>query len=168
VKARLALRAVMWTLMLLATLPAPMAIVVFPLQPSPKGEAERPKTEAAEPVAFGPTISNMTPRPVSSPPGMVWISGGEFAMGALDPPSFDEVGMNAAADARPIHRVYVDGFWMDKTDVTNEEFARFVKATGYVTVAERKPRREDFPGAPPENRDGWFHGHQASAGPAPT
>lgn len=55
------------------------------------------------------------------------------------------------ADARPIHRVYVDGFWMDKTDVTNEQFAKFVKATGYVTVAERKPRAEDFPGAPPEN-----------------
>src|SRR5262249_39052120 len=45
----------------------------------------------------------------------------------------------------------VDGFWMDKTDVTNEQFAKFVKATGYVTVAERKPRAEDFPGAPPEN-----------------
>jgi formylglycine-generating enzyme len=47
--------------------------------------------------------------------------------------------------------VYVDGFWMDKTDVTNEEFEKFVRATGYVTVAERKPRAEDFPGAPAEN-----------------
>jgi formylglycine-generating enzyme required for sulfatase activity len=45
----------------------------------------------------------------------------------------------------------VDGFWMDATDVTNDDFAAFVKATGYVTVAERKPRAEDFPGAPPEN-----------------
>lgn len=54
-------------------------------------------------------------------------------------------------DARPIHRVYVDGFWMDRTEVTNEQFALFVKATGYVTVAERKPRAEDYPGAPPEN-----------------
>jgi formylglycine-generating enzyme required for sulfatase activity len=42
----------------------------------------------------------------------------------------------------------VDGFWMDQTEVTNEQFARFVKATGYVTVAERTPRAEDFPGAP--------------------
>ena len=40
---------------------------------------------------------------------------------------------------------------MDATEVTNEQFAAFVKATGYVTVAERKPRAEDFPGAPPEN-----------------
>src|SRR4029079_3507160 len=44
-----------------------------------------------------------------------------------------------------------DGFWMDTTDVTNADFARFVNDTGYVTVAERTPRAEDFPGAPPEN-----------------
>jgi formylglycine-generating enzyme required for sulfatase activity len=82
---------------------------------------------------------------------MVWIPGGEFSMGANDPPDMDEVGMKATEDARPIHRVYVDGFFMDKTDVTNDQFAKFVKATGYVTVAERKPKAEDFPGAPPEN-----------------
>ena len=63
----------------------------------------------------------------------------------------NEVGMQGPRDARPIHRVRVDGFFMDKTDVTNSEFAEFVKATGYVTVAERKPRAEDFPGAPAEN-----------------
>jgi len=54
-------------------------------------------------------------------------------------------------DARPFHRVAIDGFWMDQTEVTNEEFARFVKATGYVTVAERTPDAKDFPGVPPEN-----------------
>jgi sulfatase modifying factor 1 len=53
-------------------------------------------------------------------------------------------------DARPVHRVYVDGFWMDKTVVTNAQFAAFVKATGYVTIAEQTPKAEDFPGAPPE------------------
>jgi len=72
-------------------------------------------------------------------------------MGANDPPDINDVGMKATLDARPIHRVYVDGFYMDKTDVTNAEFAKFVKATSYVTVAERTPRAEDFPGAPPEN-----------------
>jgi formylglycine-generating enzyme required for sulfatase activity len=82
---------------------------------------------------------------------MAWIPGGEFSMGANDPPDMDDVGMKATLDARPIHRVYVDGFYMDKTDVTNAQFARFVKATGYVTVAERTPRAEDFPGAPSEN-----------------
>ncbi len=102
-------------------------------------------------ASFGPTIPNRAISPRTAPPGMVWISGGEFSMGAHDPPDMDEVGMKATKDARPIHRVYVDGFFMDKTDVTNAEFAKFVKATGYVTVAERKPRAEDFPGAPPEN-----------------
>ena len=72
-------------------------------------------------------------------------------MGAQDPQDMrDVVGMQATTDSRPVHRVFVDGFWMDATEVTNEQFARFVKATGYVTVAEQTPRAEDFPGAPPE------------------
>jgi len=100
---------------------------------------------------FGPTVPNSGPPPVNVPKGMAWIPGGEFSMGAADPPDKDEVGMKATEDSRPVHRVYVDGFFMDKTDVTNAEFAKFVKATGYVTVAERKPKAEDFPGAPPEN-----------------
>ncbi len=102
-------------------------------------------------VSFGPTVANSAAPPASAPTGMVWIPGGEFSMGAQNPPDMDEVGMKATVDSRPIHRVYVDGFFMDKTDVTNAEFEKFVKATGYVTVAERKPRAEDYPGAPPEN-----------------
>src|SRR5258708_5563091 len=67
----------------------------------------------------------------SSPPkGMVWIPPGRFRMGSPH---------EAFTDARPIHSVGLDGFWMDATPVTNGEFARFVQATGYVTVAERKP-----------------------------
>ena len=73
-------------------------------------------------------------------------------MGAQDPPDMnDTVGMQATTDSRPVHRVYVDGFWMDATEVTNEQFAAFVKATGYVTVAERTPRPEDFPTASPQD-----------------
>jgi formylglycine-generating enzyme required for sulfatase activity len=60
---------------------------------------------------------------------MAWIPGGEFSMGAQDPPGMDDVGMKATIDSRPVHRVYVDGFFMDKTDVTNAEFEKFVKAT---------------------------------------
>ena len=83
---------------------------------------------------------------------MVWIPGGEFSMGAQDPPDMnDKVGMQATTDSRPVHRVFVDDFWMDATEVTNEQFAEFVKATGYVTVAEQTPRAEDYPDAPPEN-----------------
>ncbi|MGC1448686.1 MAG: formylglycine-generating enzyme family protein [Candidatus Sulfotelmatobacter sp.] len=144
----------LWILIALPVISASVAVVVlrpWPLSPPGTAEAGPPITDAAEAAAFGPTIPNATPGPGPSPRGMVWISGGEFAMGAMDPPSADQVGMSVAADARPIHRVYVDGFWMDETDVTNDEFARFVKATGYVTIAERKPRPEDFPGAPPEN-----------------
>jgi len=100
---------------------------------------------------FIPTIPNTTPAPDSAPDGMAWIPGGEFSMGVQNAPDMNEVGMQATTDSQPIHRAYVDGFWMDKTDVTNEEFAKFAKSTGYVTVAERKPRAEDFPGAPPEN-----------------
>jgi formylglycine-generating enzyme required for sulfatase activity len=102
---------------------------------------------------FGPTVANPAAAPGAAPEGMVWIPGGEFSMGAADPQGQDAnvVGMQATGDSRPIHRVRVHGFWMDKTEVTNREFAKFVKATGYATVAERVPRAEDFPGAPPEN-----------------
>jgi formylglycine-generating enzyme required for sulfatase activity len=102
-------------------------------------------------AAFEPTVPNHAGPPDKTPEGMTWIPGGEFSMGANDPPDMDDVGMKATTDGRPIHRVYVDGFFMDKTDVTNAEFAKFVKATNYVTVAERKPRQEDYPNAPPEN-----------------
>jgi formylglycine-generating enzyme required for sulfatase activity len=102
-------------------------------------------------VPFQPTVENAkTPRG-EQPPGMVWVPGGEFSMGAVELPGMNMVGMQATTDSRPIHRVYVDGFWMDTSEVTNEQFAKFVEATRYVTIAERTPRAEDFPGAPPEN-----------------
>ena len=106
---------------------------------------------ASGPV-FGPTVASKAGPPGPAPEGMVWIPGGEFSMGAQDPTDkSDRVGMQATEDSRPIHRVYVTGFWIDRTEVTNRQFARFANETGYVTVAERKPRAEDFPGAPPEN-----------------
>jgi formylglycine-generating enzyme required for sulfatase activity len=115
-----------------------------------------PPTAAAVPaatVAFAPTAANAAVPREAAPAGMVWIPGGEFSMGAADPTGADrnDVGMNATTDSRPIHRVYVDGFFMDRTDVTNAQFAAFVNATGYVTIAERTPRAEDFPTAPREN-----------------
>ncbi|QDU82307.1 Serine/threonine-protein kinase pkn1 [Polystyrenella longa] len=80
--------------------------------------------------------------PGDAPPGMVWIPGGEFTMGIED---------RRFRDTTPLHKVKVDGFWIDKTEVTNAQFKEFVDATDYVTVAERKPTQEEFPGAPPEN-----------------
>jgi len=72
--------------------------------------------------------------------GMVWIPGGTFLMGSD----------RHYPEERPAHRVSVDGFWMDAHAVTNDEFARFVAATGYVTLAERTPDPADYPGAKPE------------------
>jgi len=102
--------------------------------------------------AFLPTIENKTLPLDPAPKGMVWIPGGEFSMGSEIPSEgvCTMATMIAVEDAKPIHRVYVDGFWIDKTVVTNEEFEKFVKATGYKTVAEITPSKEDFPNAPPE------------------
>lgn len=97
---------------------------------------------------FLPTVMNHGEPNGAVPSGMAWVPGGTFSMGSEDPQGMAGGGHESMGDARPIHRVYVDGFWMDKTDVTNAEFARFIKATGYITVAERKPRSEDFPGVP--------------------
>lgn len=107
-------------------------------------------TTADIPAPFAPTIENKSPAPCPAPAGMVWIPGGEFSMGKTDPTRELCGGNDPMSDARPVHRVYVDGFWMDATEVTNAQFAGFVAATGYVTVAERKPRAEDYPGVPPE------------------
>jgi formylglycine-generating enzyme len=73
-------------------------------------------------------------------PDMVWIPGGTFLMGSND----------FYPDERPTHEVAVNGFWIDPYEVTNENFARFVEETGYVTTAEIAPRAEDYPGAKPE------------------
>jgi len=100
---------------------------------------------------FAPTVPNTTPAPATAPAGMVWIPGGEFTMGSPDPRACLCGGHDPMPDARPLHRVYVDGFFMDATEVTNEQFEKFVKATGYVTIAEQTPKAEDFPGAPAEN-----------------
>ena len=63
------------------------------------------------------------------PPGMVWVPGGEFTMGSDAP--------YASRAEGPVHRVRVDGFWMDETDVTNAQFRAFVAATGFATTAEK-------------------------------
>jgi formylglycine-generating enzyme len=102
---------------------------------------------------FGPTIPNKNPPPGPAPEGMVWIPGGEYSMGCTVPDEgiCTRATIASTKDAQPIHRVYVDGFWMDTNDVTNAKFEEFVKATGYKTVAEIAPTKEQFPTAPPEN-----------------
>ena len=68
--------------------------------------------------------------------GMRWIPGGTFAMGSED----------FYPEERPVHRVSVDGFWMDEHPVTAAEFRRFVRETKYVTVAERPLDPDAVPG----------------------
>ena len=139
-------RSVPWIL-IIGTL---LLVLVSWMLHSPSADASNALASSGAP-AFQPTVTNAANAPESIPAGMVWIPGGEFSMGANDPPDKDDVGMRATVDARPIHRVYVDGFYMDRTDITNAQFAEFVQATGYVTIAERTPTAEEFPGAPPEN-----------------
>ena len=87
--------------------------------------------------------SHSEPTPPTEPPddGMIWIPGGTFTMGseAFYP------------EEAPTREVTVDGFWMDETPVTNADFAEFVEATGYTTIAERKPDPDDYPGADPDD-----------------
>ena len=82
-------------------------------------------------------------RPSTATPAaadMLWIPGGTFAMGSE----------KHYPEERPIHRVTVDGFWLDRTPVTNERFARFVAETGHTTFAEIPPNPDDYPGALPD------------------
>jgi formylglycine-generating enzyme required for sulfatase activity len=126
-------------------------VALLKYRSSPSAPAGLGGREAALASTFAPTISNTTPAPKPAPSGMVWIPGGEFSMGS-DAASEPLCGLpGITRDALPIHRVYVDGFWMDATEVINEQFEKFVKATGYVTVAEQKPTKAEFPTAPPEN-----------------
>jgi formylglycine-generating enzyme required for sulfatase activity len=96
---------------------------------------------APETVADGAAqaVISHEPPPGPAPEGMVWVPGGTFWMGCTG---------CAMPDALPVHLVTVAGFWMDRTPVTNAQFERFVRATGYVTVAERPLNPADFPGVP--------------------
>ncbi len=73
------------------------------------------------------------------PPGMIFIPGGTFRMGSD----------KHYPEEAPVHRVTVDGFFIDRTPVTNRQFKDFVKATGHVTFAEIPPDPKDYPGALP-------------------
>ena len=87
------------------------------------------------------SAGRLTLEPPGTPPspGMTWVPGGEYLMGseAFYP------------EERPVHRVAVDGFWMDTRPVTAATFRRFIRETGYTTVAERPLDPDDYPDADP-------------------
>lgn len=108
---------------------------------------------SAEPDRDGPLVGDASSQSSDERPtraGLidaeeVWIPGGAFSMGSNDP--------LARPDEQPVHRVRVSGFWIDRTEVTNRQYDAFVRATGYVTVAERPVVWEDLaaqlpPGTP--------------------
>ena len=81
-------------------------------------------------AVMGPPV-----RPVTAPPSdMIWIEGGTFRMGSD----------RHYPEEAPVHRVTVDGFWIDRTPVTNRQFKEFVRATGHVTFAEIAPDPEEL------------------------
>jgi formylglycine-generating enzyme required for sulfatase activity len=100
------------------------------------GQPGLPKPEAA---ASTERTTCPLPPSTSPHPGMLWVPAGSFAFG-------DTV----YREETPVRPATVQGFWMDRTEVTNAEFARFVQATGYVTTAERPVDAKLHPGLPQE------------------
>ncbi len=95
----------------------------------------------------GPAMpSNVKPNTLATddhlgdPDAMRWIDRGTFAMGSED----------FYPEERPVHRVSLDGFWIDERPVTAADYRRFVRASGYVTVAERPLDPDEYPDADPD------------------
>ncbi|MDE0821110.1 MAG: SUMF1/EgtB/PvdO family nonheme iron enzyme, partial [Opitutales bacterium] len=99
-------------------------------KPKEDGEVSGPKV---------PLVTVPSAKIELSRESIVWIPPGTF-----------EMGSEKNQDEQPIHKVKLDGFWIGKHEVTNEEFTAFAKDSGYETIAERKPSPEDFPQIPPE------------------
>jgi len=134
---------------------AAFAVTKYSGQSSSRSEVPDPVAADRTSVApgkrqFGPTQLNDAGPAGDALPGMVWIPGGEFTMGTNS-----ELGW---PDEKPAHRVQVDGFWIDSTEVTNARFREFVEGTGYVTTAEKPPDLDEImsqvePGTAPPTKE---------------
>lgn len=109
-----------------------------------KGAQDAGKAPSTAATQFTVSHQNWPKKPY--PPGMVWIPAAEFSMGGSGGPT--------RKDEFPVHKVRLNGFWMDETEVTNAQFKKFVQATGYVTTAEKKPEwaelKKQLPPGTPE------------------
>ena len=107
---------------------------------------------------FATTKTGLAQTTERSPEGMVYIPGGTFRMGSD----------RHYPEEAPVHRVTVDGFWMDRTPVTNRQFREFINATGYATFAELVPNAKIIPVRCPyaQGRLTGVHATQGSFGPA--
>jgi len=108
----------------------PICLIILTLVLSCKPNTDQTKEQTENTKTSKQT--NPKKVPLKAPDGMVWIPGGEFVQGAVPNDNM------AMAHERPSHPVRVDGFFMDKHEVTNAQFAKFVEETGYITVAERE------------------------------
>jgi formylglycine-generating enzyme required for sulfatase activity len=104
---------------------------------SSAAESTRASERLCAPYSGIPVARDAEP---SRTAGMVWIPGGAFRMGSN----------SHYPEERPLRYAKVSGFWIDRHEVTNAQFARFVAATGYRTVAERGLSAKDYPDLPPE------------------
>jgi formylglycine-generating enzyme required for sulfatase activity/serine/threonine protein kinase len=151
-----------------AAVATPPTVTATP-QPSPTAAVAAVLPTVASPTATLPTVATVTATPQPSPTAtavatptviklrvweadgaeMVFVPAGEFVMGS------EELG----DDERPVHQVYLDEFWIDRYEVTNERFARFVDATGYRTEAETRGRGWLWKGSESEEVEGadWRH-----------
>ena len=120
---------ILLTLMLLLTSCASQAPIS--LLSTPTGQPQHAATEIVTSM-HGVRDTQFSPKDQMV---MVFVPAGEFEMGGY---------VDGASDTMPAHTVYLDGFWMDQTEVTNEMFATFVESTGYVTDAETFGSSNDF------------------------
>src|SRR5262245_5652674 len=113
-----------------------------PLRQPPATAAQQEGRQMNLPASSPGSDATSLPRPPGEAPStdMLRIPGAMFRMGSD----------RRYPEERPVHRVAVDGFGIDRTPVTNVRFARFAEATGYTTFAEITPRGEDYPGALPD------------------
>jgi formylglycine-generating enzyme required for sulfatase activity len=96
-------------------------------------------------------LTTELPEDAIVPENMVWIPGGSFMQGASD---IDEMAMY---HEKPAHKVAVDGFFMDETEVTNAQFSKFINETNYITIAEREidwdEMKKQLPAGTPKPHD---------------
>jgi formylglycine-generating enzyme required for sulfatase activity len=145
------MRQILVPLISLAAASAFLAAVLWwqlpPSQDVDRGAAATAHSTSASEQSDDPGRSDRAselPPPSANPRtgSMVWIPAGEFVMGAEQ----------TLPDEFPPHTVRLDGFWMDPTEVTNRQFDEFVRATGYVTIAEKPPTLSGIqPGSALEN-----------------
>lgn len=106
-------------------------------------------------------VAERAERNVMAAPGMVWVPGGKYLRGSRD---MNALHRQQYGEEYPAHLVEVDGFYMDEAEVTNAQFAEFVNATGYRTLAEVGLNADDFPSALPEDLRGGANVFQKTAG----